>query len=96
MAREARASVNTTRASGLFFVQFLYFFLDSRGTGPDLFTMSSFLVNNFLRKPLDFLAFMWYLIYKMNEEETFQYGPFTVTVHPATNEEDEWVEVEES
>jgi len=32
----------------------------------------------------------------MNEEETFQYGPFTVTVHPATNEEDEWVEVEES
>ena len=54
------------------------------------------IVNNFLRKPLDFLAFMWYLIYKMNEEQTFQFGPFEVTVHPATNEEDEWVEVEES
>ena len=37
-----------------------------------------------------------YSIIKMNEEETFQYGPFTVTVHPATNEEDEWYEVEES
>ena len=39
---------------------------------------------------------MWYLIYKINEEQTFQFGPFEVTVHPATNEEDEWVEVEES
>ena len=29
-------------------------------------------------------------------EETFNFGPFEVTVHPATNEEDEWVEVEES
>ncbi len=29
-------------------------------------------------------------------EETFTWGPFEVTVHPATNEEDEWVEVEES
>jgi hypothetical protein len=29
-------------------------------------------------------------------EETFTFGPFEVTVHPATNEEDEWVEVEES
>jgi len=29
----------------------------------------------------------------MNEEQTFQFGPFEVTVHPATNEEDEWVEV---
>ena len=28
-----------------------------------------------------------------NEEETFRFGPFEVTVHPATNEEDEWVEV---
>ena len=33
---------------------------------------------------------------KMNEEQTFQFGPFEVTVFPATNEEDEWVEVEES
>ena len=34
---------------------------------------------------------------KENEkEETFQYGPFEVTVHPATNEEDEWVEVQEN
>jgi len=31
----------------------------------------------------------------MNEEETFQYGPFTVTVYPATDEEDEWFEVED-
>ena len=29
-------------------------------------------------------------------EETFTFGPFEVTVHPATNEENEWVEVEES
>ena len=29
-------------------------------------------------------------------EETFTWGPFEVTVHPATNEEDEWVEVEET
>ena len=28
-------------------------------------------------------------------EETFTFGPFEVTVHPATNEEDEWVEVVE-
>ena len=27
-------------------------------------------------------------------EETFTFGPFEVTVHPATNEENEWVEVE--
>jgi len=29
-------------------------------------------------------------------EETFTFGPFEVTVHPATNEENEWVEVEEN
>ena len=29
-------------------------------------------------------------------EEAFTFGPFEVTVFPATNEEDEWVEVEES
>tara|TARA_Y100000310_G_C20209464_1_gene590641 strand:- start:28 stop:183 length:156 start_codon:yes stop_codon:yes gene_type:complete len=28
-------------------------------------------------------------------ESSFRYGPFEVTVHPATNEEDEWVEVED-
>ena len=49
-----------------------------------------------LKKPLDRLAVMCYIVITMNEEETFQYGPFTVTVHPATNEEDEWYEVEES
>jgi hypothetical protein len=31
-----------------------------------------------------------------DREETFTFGPFEVTVHPATNEQDEWVEVEES
>ena len=30
-----------------------------------------------------------------DREETFTFGPFEVTVHPATNEEDEWVEVNE-
>ena len=43
---------------------------------------------------------VWYTIRIMNEEnnreETFTWGPFEVTVHPATNEEDAWVEVEES
>lgn len=28
-------------------------------------------------------------------EDTFTFGPFEVTVHPATNEENEWVEVED-
>ena len=44
---------------------------------------------------LVFFLNLWFNILKMNEEETFQYGPFTVTVHPATNEENEWVEVED-
>ena len=30
------------------------------------------IVNNFLKKPLDFLLIMWYLIYKMNEESIFK------------------------
>jgi len=44
---------------------------------------------------LVFFLNLWFNILKMNEEETFQYGPFTVIVHPATNEEDEWFEVED-
>ena len=44
---------------------------------------------------LVFFLNLWFNILKMNEEQTFQFGPFEVTVFPATNEEDEWVEVED-
>ena len=44
---------------------------------------------------LSFFLNLWFNILKMNEEQTFQFGPFEVTVFPATNEEDEWVEVED-
>ena len=50
----------------------------------------------FLKFVIYFLRRVWFNILKMNEEQTFQFGPFEVTVFPATNEEDEWVEVEES
>ena len=42
----------------------------------------------------------WYTVCMKNKEsereETFTFGPFEVTVCPATNAEEEWVEVEEN
>ena len=49
----------------------------------------------FLKFVIYFLRRVWFNTLKMNEEQTFQFGPFEVTVFPATNEEDEWVEVED-
>jgi len=62
------------------------------------------IVSNFFKKVLDFPRIFLYTIRieskrekimneENNREETFTFGPFEVTVHPATNEEDEWVEV---
>ena len=63
---------------------------------PATYSQSSiFFVNNFANLIVAIFRGLWFNIFKMNEEETFQYGPFTVTVHPATNEEDEWFEVED-
>ena len=61
-------------------------------------------MNNFFNLGVDFSDFFLYTIRieserlkimneENNREETFTFGPFEVTVHPATNEEDEWVEV---
>ena len=52
-------------------------------------------MNNFLDLIVAIFRGLWFNILKMNEEQTFQFGPFEVTVHPATNEENEWVEVED-
>ena len=52
-------------------------------------------VNNFLNLIVAIFRGLWFNTLKMNEEQTFQFGPFEVTVFPATNEEDEWVEVED-
>ena len=54
-----------------------------------------FFVNNFLNLIVAIFRGLWFNTLKMNEEQTFQFGPFEVTVFPATNEEDEWVEVED-
>ena len=70
--------------------------LPARPSPPATYSQSSiFFVNNFLNLIVAIFRGLWFNIFKMNEEETFQYGPFTVTVHPATNEEDEWFEVED-
>ena len=62
---------------------------------PKLFTICEY-VGAFLSWfILVFFLNLWFNILNMNEEQTFQFGPFEVTVHPATNEENEWVEVED-
>ena len=71
--------------------------LPARPSPPATYSQSRiFFVNNFLNLIVAIFRGLWFNTLKMNEEQTFQFGPFEVTVFPATNEEDEWVEVVEN